>query len=137
MSIFKYWFATYLRKRKGLHTKLSFNPQLNACHIKKALQLNPRLNACSIKKALQLNPLIIQNIKGQGLIEYLIIVGIMAVASLGVVRLLNKTVNSNFTNIIYSLQGKRKKAKMEAPTESLYKKKDFNTFMNGAASTEK
>lgn len=122
MSIFKYWLVTYLRKRKGLHIKLSFNPQLNARHIKRTLQ--PR-------------PLAIQNIKGQGLIEYLIIVGIMAVASLGAIRLLNKTVNSNFTNIIYSLQGKRKKAKMEAPKESLYKKKDFNTFMNGAASTEK
>ncbi|MBE8221474.1 MAG: hypothetical protein HAW60_01965 [Bdellovibrionales bacterium] len=122
MSIFKYWATTWFRKSKGLHTKLSFNPHLNACHIRRTTQLTP---------------MVVRNIKGQGLIEYLIIVGIMAVASLGAIRLLNKTVNSNFTNIIYSLQGKRKKAKMEAPKESLYKKKDFNTFMNGAASTEK
>ncbi|MBE8163361.1 MAG: hypothetical protein HAW63_05175 [Bdellovibrionaceae bacterium] len=122
MSVFKYWFLTYSRKRKGLHTKLKFNSQLNSLHLKKKLLSNS---------------LIITSPKGQGLIEYLIIVGIMAVASLGAIRLLNKTVNSNFTNIIYSLQGKRKKAKMEAPKEGLYKKKDFNTFMNGAASTEK
>lgn len=122
MSIIKHWFVTYLRKRKGLHTKLSFNPKLNAHRIQKPFSIKP---------------LLIQSQRGQGLIEYLIIVGIMAVASLGAIRLLNKTVNSNFTNIIYSLQGKRKKARMEAPTESIYKKKDFNTFMNGAASKEK
>lgn len=122
MSFIKYWFTTYFRKSKGLHTKLSFNPYLNTNHLNKNFSPKPTL---------------INNARGQGLIEYLIIVGIMAVASLGAVRLLNKTVNSNFTNIIYALQGKQKKVRIEAPKESLYKKKDFNTFMNGAASKEK
>lgn len=118
MFFLKYWFLTGIRKTKGLHTKLSVNQQLNTAHIHRKLGL-------------------MQNAKGQGLIEYLIIVGIMAIASLGAIRLLNKTVNTNFTNIIYSLQGKRKKAKMETPKENLYKKRDFKNFMNGAASNSK
>lgn len=122
MFFVKHWFLTCIRKHKGLHTKLSFNPQINTAHIARKL-FKPNC--------------VVHNSRGQGLIEYLIIVGIMAVASLGAIRLLNKTVNTNFTNIIYSLQGKRKKAKMEAPKEGLYKKRDFKNFMNGAASNKK
>jgi len=76
--------------------------------------------------------------KGQGLIEYLIIVAMMGVASVGVIRLLNHTVDAQFTNVIYSLKGgKFKKAKQESVNESIYKKKDMSSFMNGAANKNK
>ena len=75
--------------------------------------------------------------KGQGLIEYLILVALMGVATIGVVRVLNQTIKSRFASAIYALQGKQKKAKVEALKESDYKKSDLSNFMNGAASEKK
>ena len=75
--------------------------------------------------------------KGQGLIEYLILVALMGVATIGVVRALNQTIKSRFASAIYALQGKQKKAKVDAVKESDYKKSDLSDFMNGAASEKK
>ena len=72
--------------------------------------------------------------RGQGLVEYLIIVALMAVASIGIVRLLGHTVQAKVASIIYSLQGKTKRPQIESPREVHYKKKDLGNFMNGSAS---
>ena len=77
------------------------------------------------------------NKKGQGLIEYLIIIAIMAVASIGILRTLNQTVKAKFANSIYALQGKRQKASTESVRKTDYKKTDFSNFMTGAASNDK
>ena len=74
------------------------------------------------------------NQRGQGLIEYLILVALMAVATIGIVRALNQTINAQFADVIYALQGSQKRAKTETLNDSVYKKKDFSNFMNGAAS---
>ncbi len=76
----------------------------------------------------------IKNQKGQGMIEYLILVALMAVASIGIMRSLNHVVNARFANVIYSLQGSQKKAKTETLSEKEFSKKDLSNFMNGAAS---
>lgn len=75
----------------------------------------------------------LNNQRGQSLIEYLIIVALMGVASLSVVRLLNHTVSAQFADVINALQGKAKRIETESIKEYHYKKKDLSDFMNGAA----
>ena len=75
--------------------------------------------------------------KGQGLIEYLILVALMGVATIGVIRVLNQTIKSRFASAVYALQGKSKKVKVDSVKEQDYKKTDLNNFMNGAASKTK
>ena len=76
---------------------------------------------------------IVCNRKGQGLIEYLILVALMAVATIGIVRVLNYTVQTRFANAIYALQGSGKRVKTETFDESQLHKRDLSDFMNGAA----
>ena len=76
---------------------------------------------------------IIKNQRGQGLIEYLIIVALMAVATIGIVRVLSQTVSSRFASITWALQGTKRKATLESVDSSLYKKKDLGSFINGVA----
>ena len=79
--------------------------------------------------------MLILNQKGQGLVEYVIVVALIAVASMGVVRILQQTVKVNLTNVIFALQSDgRRKVSAEKIKESDYKKSDFGDFMNGAAS---
>jgi len=76
------------------------------------------------------------NKRGQGLIEYLILVSLMAVSTIGIVRVLNQTVKSRFANAVYSLQGTSRKAQTDSVQESDYQKSDLSDFMTGAASNE-
>ena len=76
------------------------------------------------------------NKKGQGLIEYLILVALMAVSTIGIVRVLNQTVKSRFANAVYSLQGKTRRVQTESVRESDYQKSDLSDFMTGAASSD-
>lgn len=75
--------------------------------------------------------------RGQGLIEYLIIVALMAVATMGVVRALSYAVQTRFANTIYAIHGVNKKVRTETFDESQIKKKDLSDFMNGAAQESK
>ncbi len=75
--------------------------------------------------------------KGQGLIEYLILVALMAVSSIAIVRVLNQTVKARFANAIHALQGTNKKAKTDSVKQTDYQKSDLSDFMNGAASNKK
>ena len=79
----------------------------------------------------------IRNQKGQGLIEYLILVALMGVATIGVIRVLNQTIKARFASAVYALQGKPKKVKTDSLSEQDYKKSDLSNFMNGAASKNK
>lgn len=74
--------------------------------------------------------------KGQGLVEYLIIIAIMGVASIGILRTLNQTVKAKFANAIYALQGRKNKATTEGIRKTDYQKIDFSNFMTGAASKD-
>ena len=75
--------------------------------------------------------------RGQGLIEYLILVALMGVATIGIIRVLNQTIKARFASAVYALQGKPKKVKTESVKEQDYKKSDLSNFMNGAASKKK
>lgn len=73
----------------------------------------------------------IKNQKGQGLVEYLILVALMAVASIAILRVLNQTVNAKLASITYALQGKKKSVSVETVEESHHEKKDLSDFFNG------
>lgn len=80
-----------------------------------------------------------KNQKGQGLTEYLILVAILAVASIGIVRIFGQTITSQFTNITYAIQGNKKHIQ---PTKirvnkEVHSKKDLSNFFNSAASENK
>ncbi len=76
----------------------------------------------------------LRNQRGQGLIEYIILVALVAVATMGVVRVLQKTVKVNLANIVHALQSDdKRKESHERLDEADIRKSDFSDFMNGAA----
>ena len=76
-----------------------------------------------------------KSISGQSLVEYLILVAIMAVASVGIVRLLNHTVTAQFARVTRVLQGDTSTpVNIERVDESLFRKKDMGDFIRGGAS---
>ena len=77
------------------------------------------------------------NQRGQGLIEYVILVALIGVASVGMVRMLQKSVKVNMANVVNALQSdSRRKEQHERIEESDLRKSDFGDFMNGASNTQ-
>lgn len=77
----------------------------------------------------------LKNNKGQGLIEYLIIVALVGVATIGMVRILGNTVEKQLASITNGLQGRPdKKIEMEQIEASDYRKKDLSDFLKGSTS---
>jgi Flp pilus assembly pilin Flp len=70
--------------------------------------------------------------KGQSLVEYLIIVALVAVGGIGVMRVVGQSVNVNFARIAKSL-GATSAGKIESASlhESNYSKKSLRNFMSG------
>ena len=79
---------------------------------------------------------ITRNERGQGLIEYLIIVALMAIATIAVIRVMGQSVSAKFASVTYALQGEKKSIKPRID-ESHYKKKDLGNFFDGVASDNK
>lgn len=77
---------------------------------------------------------ILTNQRGQGLTEYLIIVALVAVASIGLVRVVGGNVGVQFGNIANALTGKGTSKQIQGTTVS--KKdtdaKNLSNFMTGA-----
>lgn len=78
---------------------------------------------------------LIQNQRGQGLIEYLIIVALIAVSAIAVVRVVGANVSVQFANIAKALgSGDDYQIQAKKVEESLYSKKDLSNFMKGSGS---
>ena len=75
-----------------------------------------------------------KNQRGQGLIEYLILIALMGIATIGIIRTLNQTLKSRFANAVYALQGKTQKAKVHGVKKQDYQRSDLNNFVSGASS---
>lgn len=77
-----------------------------------------------------------RNQKGQGLIEYLIIMALMAVATMAIMRVLSQTVSVKFAEVTEALQGRESKSRLQVEQiqDSDVKKKDMSNFFNGAKS---
>jgi pilus assembly protein Flp/PilA len=81
-------------------------------------------------------PKLFRNRRGQGLIEYLIIVSIMAVGSLLVMRSLNQTVKARFAAVANALAGHSNQAKAQAVDPSAYRRSDMGNFFKGALDSD-
>lgn len=73
---------------------------------------------------------------GQSLVEYLILVALMGVATIGIIRTLQGALNSRYASVIHSLQGSSRRAEIVPINESDLKRRDLGDFMNGAASRD-
>lgn len=77
------------------------------------------------------------NQNGQGLIEYLILVALIAVGTIATVRILGQSVNVKFAKVAESLgadvQGDIGNAQV---TTTAWKKKDMRDFMQGSATAQ-
>jgi pilus assembly protein Flp/PilA len=77
---------------------------------------------------------LLRNSRGQSLIEYVILVALVGVATIGMVRILQSTVKVNFANIVHGLQSDPKRREsFEKIEASDFNKSDFTDFTNGAA----
>lgn len=119
-KIKKIWslFQIYKFKQKGEKKRPVFYSQLGSLNLRKQKLL------------------LLLNKKGQGLVEYLILVALMGVATVGIIRTLNQTVKTRFANAIYALQGRNQKAKTHVMRKEEYQRSDLSNFMSGAASTD-
>ena len=73
-----------------------------------------------------------KNRKGQSLIEYLVLVCLIAVGSMAVIRVVGKNVRVQFANISRALGGNDDALKADTVNASDYSKRDFSDFMTGA-----
>ena len=94
-------------------------------------------SATDTKRGRKNTPRFFFNKKGQGLIEYLVLIALMGVATIGIIRTLNQTVKSRFANAIYALQGRNQKAKTYNLRKEEFQRSDLSNFMSGAASSDK
>lgn len=71
--------------------------------------------------------------KGQGLIEYLILVALIAVGTLGVVRVVGKNVATHYERINRALGAQTSgDLQIDNASQNALKKKDLSNFMDGA-----
>jgi len=78
------------------------------------------------------------NEAGQSLIEYLLLTSLMAVATMGVMRVMSHSVNAKFAQITESIQGKDPgEVKFDSVVGADYEKKDMSNFMEGATKGKK
>ncbi len=75
--------------------------------------------------------------KGQSLIEYLILVALMAIASIGIVKVLGQNLQGQFARVTHALKGESTKPRLRSVNKSYYKQKDLGDFFDGAANNDK
>ena len=75
----------------------------------------------------------LRNNSGQSLIEYLIIVALMAVATMGIVRVMGQTVSAKFATITHALQGRSQSVRTDRIEQTHHKSKDLGDFFQGSA----
>ncbi|MBK9292933.1 MAG: Flp family type IVb pilin [Oligoflexia bacterium] len=68
------------------------------------------------------------NEKGQSLVEYLIIVSLVAVGSIFIIRSLGETVQVRFANITNALQGKETNIQPAEVKADFFKKRELHNF---------
>lgn len=80
----------------------------------------------------------LKNKKGQGLIEYLIIVAIVAIGSISVIKVVGANLDVQFANVAQALGGTgSKEISAHKVTESMYKKRDLGSFFEDSVNSSK
>jgi pilus assembly protein Flp/PilA len=75
----------------------------------------------------------LKNQRGQGLIEYLIIVALVAVAGISVMKVVGQNVHAQFANVANAIQAGHKTIKLDEIRESQYQKRDMGDFFHGSS----
>ncbi|MBI2608755.1 MAG: hypothetical protein HYW47_04050 [Deltaproteobacteria bacterium] len=71
----------------------------------------------------------IKNCKGQGMIEYVILVALISVASIGIVSIFGHTVKAKLSQITAALQGRSANhIQVESVEEKHWRKRGLNDF---------
>lgn len=132
----KFFWNCFLEKNITRKVKISW-PLRTRCFSKQTSQKSATGNKKCKSTTTQRKNYLLFTKKGQGLIEYLILIALMGVATIGIIRTLNQTVKSRFANAIYALQGRNQKAKTHVMKKAEYQRSDLSNFMSGSASTDK
>lgn len=75
----------------------------------------------------------IKSNRGQGLVEYLILVALIAVGTIGVVKVVGQNVTKQYENINRALGAKKsEKLQVDNASDAQLKRKDLSTFMDGS-----
>lgn len=79
-----------------------------------------------------------KNEKGQGMIEYLIIVALIAISSMAIMRVMSQSVRVRFANVTSAIQGtRRSNLRVEAIEDRHVDKSDMSDFFHGAVSNDR
>jgi len=93
-----------------------------------------------MKETLKANKItyLLKNNKAQGMIEYIIIVALVAISAIGITELLGQTVRTKLSQITSSLQDKNDNAGKKLPTASAkyFNRKGMNNFNNNTNKTK-
>lgn len=77
------------------------------------------------------------NCRGQGLVEYLILICLIAVSAILVVSTVGKNIAEQYANVSNALtRGDGKEVKKTTVDESAYKSRGMDDFMSGARKSE-
>lgn len=77
-------------------------------------------------------PRVLSNASGQSVIEYLIIVALMGIASVAIMRTLNHAVKNRYAHIVTVITNSKHSVGSVTLKKSDYEKSDLGNFMNGA-----
>lgn len=75
----------------------------------------------------------LKNQRGQGMIEYMILVALIAIGTLGVVKVVGQNVAKQYENINRALGAKKSnQLQLDNAADSQLKRKDLSNFMDGS-----
>ena len=84
------------------------------------------------------NKKLLKNQKGQGLIEYLILVALIAVTTIGVIKVVGNNVATQYENINRAMGAKNsQKLTISNASQSSLKQKDLSNFMDSSRTDAK
>ncbi len=69
-----------------------------------------------------------QNRKGQGLVEYLVLVGLISLASIAIVRIVGKNISELYAKVSNRLRGSEEQIQMTRPEESTYQARNLQNL---------
>ena len=76
---------------------------------------------------------LVKNSRGQGMIEYMILVALIAIGTIGVVKVVGQNVGKQFENINRGLGAKKtQKLQLDNASDGQTNRKDLSNFMDGA-----
>lgn len=84
-----------------------------------------------------MSPKRIRNRKGQGLIEYLMLVGLISVATIGVVKVVGHNLGKKYENINRALGASGGELQSENASSGALKQKDLSNFLDGAKTNQR